>query len=163
MVGWVGGTDRSGGGGADCPSLAAPAWPSAVRPIASPSFGPASAAPLAIFAPATAAIPTGPAAAAPAPAPAPAPPPAAPPPALLPAAPAPPPPPGEGLGPPPGGGGGFPPPPSFLPPSPPSRIFCGPPPSGFPGRGVGRFMACLDSCSADMTWYMSKPTKEMNL
>ena len=24
-------------------------------------------------------------------------------------------------------------------------------------------MACLDSCSADMTWYMSKPTKLMNL
>ena len=24
-------------------------------------------------------------------------------------------------------------------------------------------MACLDSCSADITWYMSKPTKLMNL
>src|SRR5690625_4473391 len=31
------------------------------------------------------------------------------------------------------------------------------------GTGVGRSMARLVSCSADMAWYMSKPMEEMNL
>ncbi|MBL3686182.1 hypothetical protein D3248_04335 [Leucobacter zeae] len=143
---------------------------SAARPIASPSFGPASAAPLAIFAAATAAIPTGPAAA-PAPAPPAAAPPAAPPlPAAAPPPPAAPAPPvggGGGFGgppPAPPGGGGFPPPPLEPPVSPlPSSTRGGVFPSGLPGMGTGRFIACFDSCSALIAWYMSKPTKLMNL
>src|SRR5699024_1688920 len=151
-----------------------------------PALGPAAAETLAIFAPTTAAA-AGPAAAAPAPAPPAVP---APPPALAPAAPAPPVPAlpaapavlpaaadlpasavaGPALGVWLGGGDA----PLSLPPPPPppvspllleasSRTFFGPSPAGLAGVGTGRFMAPLASCSELMAWYMSKPTKEMNL
>jgi len=44
-----------------------------------------------------------------------------------------------------------------------SRTFLGASPPGFTGVGRGRFIADLASCSADIAWYMSKPTNEMNL
>ncbi|KJL29677.1 hypothetical protein RL72_00307 [Microbacterium azadirachtae] len=59
------------------------------------------------------------------------------------------------------GAGGLPPPEGT---SPPSRIFFGDAPLPPPvGTGTGRFIADFASCSADIAWYMSNPTKEMNL
>src|SRR5699024_5284587 len=46
----------------------------------------------------------------------------------------------------------------------PSRTFFGPWPPPLPvGAGTGRLREPLASCSADMAWYMSKPTKDRNL
>ena len=141
-------------------------WASAVCRTALPTFGPALAA-----APAMAAPTATPVLAPPAAVPAPLVPAVD---AALPDAPvleppaAPVPPPDDtGPGPPPldaavGAGlprAGIPPPPSPLGP----RIFFAPSVMGELGTGMGRLRADFASCSLDIAWYMSNPTKLRNL